>query len=41
MKALDAIVFLPDYLLSEALSDTGEQADQEMAEFLPATIYME
>ena len=41
MKALDAIVFLPDYLIQEAFSDTGEQADEDMNEFLPGTIYLE
>ena len=41
MKALDAIVFLPDYLIQEINSDTGEQADEDMNEFSPGTIYLE
>ena len=41
MKALDAIVYLPDYLIQEINSDTGEQADEDMNEFSPGTIYLE
>ena len=41
LKALDAIVFLPDYLMEECLSENGEQIQQDMAEFRPAVMYME
>ena len=26
MKALDAVIFMPDYLMEEAIQDTGETA---------------
>ena len=29
MKALDAVVFLPDYLMEEAIQDTGETRFQD------------
>ena len=38
---MDAILFLPDYLLEEALSDHGEQASEEAHEFKGAVVYME
>ena len=38
---MDAIIFLPDYLLEEALSDTGKQAMEDNSEFLPSVVYME
>lgn len=38
---MDAILFLPDYLLEETLSDSGQQAMQEEDEFMPAILYME
>lgn len=41
LKAMDAILFMPDYMLEEALSDTGEQASEEMKEFMPGYIYLE
>ena len=41
LKAMDATLFMPDYLLQETISDTGEQADEDQNEFLPSVIYME
>ena len=41
VKAMDAILFLPDYLLEEAISDHGEQGAEEEHEFKPAIVYME
>jgi len=38
---MDAILFLPDYLLEEAMSDTGQQASMEDDEYVPAVLYME
>lgn len=41
MKAIDATIFLPDYLLAEVFTDSGPQADEDLNEFAPANIYME
>lgn len=41
IKALDAIVWLPDYLMEECLSEKGEIQSQDMQEFRPAVLYME
>lgn len=41
MKALDAIVWLPDYLLEECLSEGGEIIQEDMVEFRPAVMYMD
>lgn len=41
LKAMDAILYLPDYLLEETLNDSGAQASEEMTEFMPAVVYME
>ena len=41
IKAMDAIMYLPDYLLEEALSDSGAQASEDMYEFMPSVVYME
>jgi hypothetical protein len=41
MKALDAVVFLPDHLMEEAIQDTGELRHQDMSEFTPSSLYME
>jgi len=38
---MDAIVFLPDYLLEECLSENGETQQEDMTEFRPAILYME
>jgi hypothetical protein len=38
---MDAIVFLPDYLMEECLSGDGMIASQELQEFKPAVMYME
>ena len=40
-KASDAILMLPDYLLEETLSDSGQQAMEDMSEFAPSVVYME
>mmetsp|Transcript_15395 Transcript_15395/g.20864 ORF Transcript_15395/g.20864 Transcript_15395/m.20864 type:complete len:153 (+) Transcript_15395:267-725(+) len=41
IKAMDAILFLPDYLLEETMSDSGAQAIEDDSEFVPAVLYME
>ena len=41
MKAMDAILYLPDYLLEEALSDSGAQAQQDDQEYVPGVLYIE
>ena len=41
LKALDALVFLPDYLFDEATSETGATLSDEMHEFQPGMLYME
>ena len=41
LKAMDAILFLPDYLLEECLSESGETVTEDMQEFRPAILYME
>ena len=38
---MDAILFLPDYLLQEAMSDSGGQANEDLSEFAPSVVYME
>jgi len=40
-KAMDSILYLPDYLLEECLQDSGEKESQEMAEFFPSILYTE
>ena len=41
IKAADAIFYLPDYLLEEALNDSGIQAMEDAQEFAPSVVYME
>ena len=41
LKALDSLVYLPDYLMDEAMSETGQTHSEDMAEFKPAILYME
>jgi len=41
IKAVDAILFLPDYLLEETMSDSGAQAMEDVSEFAPSVVYME
>lgn len=41
MKAMDAICFLPDYLMEECLNEGGETMNEDMKEFRPAMMYME
>ena len=41
LKALDSVIFLPDYLFEEATSDSGAQASEDMYEFQPSVLYME
>jgi hypothetical protein len=38
---MDAIVWLPDYLLEECLSETGETIQEDMIEFRPSVMYMD
>ena len=41
IKAMDAIIFLPDYLLEETMSDSGAQVTEDVGEFASAVVYME
>ena len=41
IRAMDAIMYLPDYLLQEAMSDSGQQASEDNYEFAPAVVYIE
>jgi hypothetical protein len=41
LKSLEAVLFLPDYLMEETLSEAGEHASESMQEFSPAVLYME
>lgn len=38
---MEGTLFLPDYLLDEAWSDTGKLTSEAMDEFNPAQLYME
>ena len=40
LKAMDAVLFLPDHLLEEVFADTGFEASEDMQEFEPAVMYM-
>ena len=39
-KAMDATVFLPDYLLEECFSEWGQEGAEDMEEYQPAIMYM-
>lgn len=41
MKALDAVIFMPDHLMEEAIQDNGETQQQDMLEFKPSSLFME
>ena len=41
IKTMDALIYLPDYLYEEALSETGAIESDEMHEFMPGMLYME
>lgn len=41
IQAMSACLFLPDYLLDEAWSDTGKLTSEAMEEYNPAPLYME
>lgn len=41
INALDAIIFLPDYLMDEILSEDGSINSEDMHEFRPSMLYME
>lgn len=41
LKAMDAICFLPDYLMEECLEENSEKLTLDMMEFEPSTLYME
>lgn len=41
MKALDAVVFLPDNLMEEALQDSGETNLQDNYDYKPFQLYIE
>ena len=41
MSALEACLFLPDYLMDETLNETGAQQSEAMEEFMPGVLYME
>ena len=40
-KAFEATFFLPDYLVDEAWSQTGEMENLDIEEFTPAAMYTE
>eukprot|EP00351_Strombidinopsis_sp_SopsisLIS2011_P006072 CAMPEP_0116880272 /NCGR_PEP_ID=MMETSP0463-20121206/12180_1 /TAXON_ID=181622 /ORGANISM="Strombidinopsis sp, Strain SopsisLIS2011" /LENGTH=128 /DNA_ID=CAMNT_0004530643 /DNA_START=233 /DNA_END=619 /DNA_ORIENTATION=- len=40
-EALDAVFFLPDYLMDECLNETGVNDHEDMGEFRPAQLYIE
>ena len=40
-KAFESVLFLPDYLMEEALEETGESRSGDMEEFQPAKMYTE
>ncbi len=39
--ALEACMFLPDYLMEETMTESGAQDSEAMEEFMPAVLYME
>ena len=41
MSALDACLFLPDYLMEETLGESGLQQAEALEEFQPGVLYME
>ena len=41
ITAMDAIIYLPDYLMEECLGESGETLQDEMHEFRPSVLYME
>ena len=40
-QALEACLFLPDYLMEETLEEKGGQISEAMEEFMPGVMYME
>ena len=38
---MDAVVYLPDYLMEECLGESGETLQDDLNEFRPAVLYME
>ena len=41
MNALNAIIYLPDYLIDEVTSETGYTRSEESNEFMPGYMYAE
>lgn len=41
LKALDACLVLPDYLMEECFGEDGQMREEDMQEFKPSIIYME
>ena len=41
LTAMESCLFLPDYLLEEAFSDSGHMQADQAEEFKPAVMYME
>ena len=41
LNALDACLFLPDYLMDETLGESGLQQAEALEEFQPGVLYME
>ena len=41
VKAMDAVAYLPDYLMDEVFEQDGEVLSQDLYEFRPAVLYME
>ncbi len=41
LSALEACMFLPDYLMEETMTESGAQQAEALEEFQPAILYME
>ena len=41
LKAMDSVIFLPDYLLEECFAETGFETSEDLQEFTPAVMYMQ
>ena len=41
LTALEACLFLPDYLMEETFTESGSQQSEAMEEFMPGVMYIE
>ncbi len=41
VTALEACLFLPDYLMEETLTESGSAYSEAMEEFMPGVLYIE